>query len=62
MMDLLVSLLSPLIAQSGVARTVLGWLVILLCLLLGMLVVLRPTSRREPTAAELERAARKNRK
>jgi hypothetical protein len=36
-------------------------LLVLLCLLLGMLVVLRPTSRREPTAAEIERANRKKR-
>lgn len=62
MIDLLVLHGSPLLAQSGTARTILGWLLVLLCLLLGMLVVLRPTSRREPTAAELERAARKNRK
>jgi hypothetical protein len=61
MIDLCVLHLPLLVAQSGTARTILGWLLVLLCLLLGMLVVLRPTSRREPTAAELERANRKKR-
>lgn len=59
MIDFLALSGSPLLAQSGTARTILDWLLVLLCLLLGMLVVLRPTSRREPTAAELERASRK---
>ena len=34
-----------LLAQSGILKTGIGWLIFLLCLVLGLLVVLRPGSR-----------------
>lgn len=35
-----------LLAQQGMAKTAIGWTLVLLCVLLGMLVVLRPNGRR----------------
>jgi hypothetical protein len=35
-----------LLAQSGVAKTMLGWLLTLLAITLGIIVVCRPSSRR----------------
>lgn len=35
-----------LLAQQGMAKTAVGWTLVLLCLLLGFLVVLRPNGRR----------------
>jgi hypothetical protein len=39
---------SVLIAQTGAAKTAVGWLIVLLCLLLGLLVVCWPTRRKSP--------------
>jgi hypothetical protein len=39
-----------LIAQSGAAKTAVGWLLVLLCLLLGLLVVCWPSKRKWPGA------------
>ncbi len=41
-----------LLAQSGAAKSILGWLLVLLCLTLGLVVVCRPSSRRDPDAKE----------
>jgi hypothetical protein len=46
-----------LLAQSGVAKTILGWLLTLLAITLGLLVVCRPSSRKDPDVKE--RKARK---
>jgi hypothetical protein len=35
-----------LLAQSGVAKTMIGWLLVFLCVGLGLLVVCRPSTRR----------------
>jgi hypothetical protein len=37
-----------LIAQTGTAKTAVGWLIVILCIGLGLLVVLRPSSRKQP--------------
>jgi hypothetical protein len=37
-----------LLAQTGTTKTALGWLIVALCLGLGLLVVLRPSSRKTP--------------
>jgi hypothetical protein len=34
-----------LIAQMGTAKTAIGWLIVLLCIALGLIVVCRPSSR-----------------
>jgi hypothetical protein len=36
------------LAQSGVAKTMVGWLLVLLAIGLGVLVVCRPSGRRSP--------------
>ena len=36
------------LAQSGVAKTMVGWLLVLLAIGLGILVVCRPSGRRQP--------------
>jgi hypothetical protein len=41
-----------LLAQSGAAKSILGWLLVLLCLTLGLVVVCRPSSRRDPDKKE----------
>jgi hypothetical protein len=41
-----------LLAQSGAAKSILGWLLVLLCLALGLIVVCRPSSRKDPDAKE----------
>ena len=41
---------APLLAQSGGAKTAIGWLLVLLCLLLGLLAVCWPTKRKWPGA------------
>jgi hypothetical protein len=41
-----------LLAQSGAAKSILGWLLVLLCLALGLVVVCRPSGRKDPDAKE----------
>ena len=36
-----------LIAQTGGGKTAIGWLIVLLCIALGLLVVCRPSGRKE---------------
>ena len=40
------SIVQPLLAQTGAAKTAIGWLIVLLCIGLGLLVVLRPSGRK----------------
>ena len=35
----------PLLAQTGTTKTLVGWLIVLLCIGLGILVVCRPSAR-----------------
>ena len=42
------ALLVPLLAQSGAAKTAVGWVLVLLALALGLLVVGRPSGRKHP--------------
>jgi cobalamin biosynthesis protein CobD/CbiB len=44
-----------LLAQSGTAKTILGWLLSLLAIALGLLVVCRPSSRKDQGAKEKKR-------
>jgi hypothetical protein len=37
-----------LLAQSGAAKTAVGWVIVLLCIVLALLVVARPSGRRMP--------------
>jgi hypothetical protein len=37
-----------LLAQTGGGKTAVGWLIVLLCIGLGLLVVCRPSVRQEP--------------
>jgi hypothetical protein len=39
-------LVQPLLAQTGTGKTAIGWLIVLLCIGLGLLVVLRPSGRK----------------
>jgi len=41
-----------LLAQTGAAKSILGWLLSLLGVVLGLLVVCRPSSRKSPDAKE----------
>ena len=43
-----------LLAQSGAAKSILGWLLTLLAIALGLIVVCRPSSRRDPDKKEKE--------
>jgi hypothetical protein len=38
-------LAQPLLAQTGGTKTAIGWLIVLLCIGLGLLVVCRPSGR-----------------
>ena len=42
------ALLVPLLAQSGGAKTAVGWVLVLLAVALGLLVVGRPSGRKHP--------------
>jgi hypothetical protein len=44
-----------LLAQTGTAKTILGWLLSLLAIALGLIVVCRPTGRKSPDAKEKKR-------
>jgi hypothetical protein len=35
----------PLLAQTGTTKTLIGWVIVLLCIGLGLLVVCRPSAR-----------------
>jgi hypothetical protein len=37
-----------LLAQMGSTKTALGWVIVVLCIGLGLIVVLRPSSRKTP--------------
>jgi hypothetical protein len=37
-----------LLAQTGVTKTAIGWLIVLLCIGLGLLVMCRPSVRKAP--------------
>jgi hypothetical protein len=37
---------TPLLAQTGATKTAIGWLIVLLCIGLGLLVMLRPSGRK----------------
>ena len=41
-----------LLAQTGTAKTILGWLLTIPALALGLLVVCRPSTRKDPDAKE----------
>ena len=41
-----------LLAQTGSAKTILGWLLTLLAIALGLIVVCRPSTRKDPDAKE----------
>jgi hypothetical protein len=41
------NLIAPLIAQTGTTKTLIGWVIVLLCIGLGLLVVCRPSGRME---------------
>ncbi|HZN35008.1 MAG TPA: hypothetical protein VFB80_14365 [Pirellulaceae bacterium] len=43
-----------LLAQSGAAKSILGWLLTLLAIALGLIVVCRPSSRKDPDKKEKE--------
>jgi hypothetical protein len=45
MMNVLFTL--TLLAQTGGSKTAIGWLIVLLCIGLGLLVVCRPSGRKE---------------
>ena len=44
-----------LLAQSGAAKTIMGWMLSVLAIVLGLLVICRPSSRKDPDAKERKR-------
>ena len=48
------ALVQVLLAQSGAAKGILGWLLTLLAIALGLIVVCRPSSRKDPDKKEKE--------
>jgi hypothetical protein len=41
----LLGFLAPVLAQTGTTKTLVGWVIVLLCIGLGLLVVCRPSGR-----------------
>lgn len=44
-----------LLAQSGAAKTIMGWMLSVLAIVLGLLVICRPSGRKDPDAKERKR-------